>query len=294
MKIFLSSYSTTTLRAYRRIFPDARVNALRSFGGSEGDHGNFLKNRQFIDEVGLDSGAWTANRQGPDADFNINRETYADFLDMMAPHFDIYFNFDIDFSSNGFEQNLENQRYLERRGFHPVPVVHDLYGSEIAYYIDQGYPTVAIGSTQVQTVEDIIEPVNKLYEAGVKVFLCGTTRYSFLAQLPIWGADSSTWHQAGATGYILYWNHRSNRLDKTEQIHLAKGQGQTDNKTYLHDYEHRDEVLDYLQNTFGFDHYNLLGSDQYLNRQIVNVHHFVEMQRRVTADHKRLGFRVGD
>ena len=300
MHIFNSSLSTRALLAYHRHFPDSKVNALRSFGASEGDHREFLKHRSLLNKVGLDSGAFSAQSPGSDKRINITPETHRDILRLVASNVDFYFNFDNDFKPEGVEQNLENLLHLEGEGFRPVPVVHDLYGSEIQHYIDRGYPMVAIGSTQVKTVEDIRDPVNTLYNAGAKIFLFGTTRYGFLSPLPIWGADSSTWHRMAASGCILYWNPRSDKPDKpdkpdkTEYIHLDKQSRTAGKELYLDDHPHRADVLAHLAQNFGFDEYDLLGKDRYVNREVVNIHYYVELQERITAEHKLLGFEVGD
>jgi hypothetical protein len=88
----------------------------------------------------------------------------------VGSHFDFYFNFDEDYSREGFDVNLANQLDLENAGLTPVPVVHDCYGGEIPYYIanKHKYPIVAIGSGELEkaNVTVLKRIVDNLYSNG--------------------------------------------------------------------------------------------------------------------------------
>ena len=126
---------------------------------------------------------------------------------MTAPYYDLIFNFDEDFTAAGFQTNWTNQRTLEADGHEIIPVIHDISGDEVDFYINERYPCVAIGSGELEKceLEKLSPVVNKLYDDKVKVHFLGAAKYRLLSQLPVHSCDSSSWTQAGARGYIWYW-----------------------------------------------------------------------------------------
>ena len=49
------------------------------------------------------------------------------YLQEHSHRFDIYFNFDTDFSDHGFSHNIANQIKMEQAGLLPVPVIHNIF-----------------------------------------------------------------------------------------------------------------------------------------------------------------------
>ena len=70
---------------------------------------------------------------------------------------------------------MKNMKKLEKAGLKVVPVVHNYKGFEIDYYIDQGYPIVALGSSPHKKLKNIKPAAEKLFNAGVRVHLLGVT-----------------------------------------------------------------------------------------------------------------------
>jgi len=136
--------SLQVLVRYRELFPDEKMNVLRSFAIRDNDIAAFCKRfRPFIGSLILDSGTWTLNQAS--SSIPISVEKFIAYLRIAAKYFDFYFNFDSNFESDGFDENYANQLKIEESGFNPVPVVHDVEGDEIQIYIDKGYRRVALG-----------------------------------------------------------------------------------------------------------------------------------------------------
>jgi hypothetical protein len=85
----------------------------------------------------------------------ISFSNYKRHVVLFGGQYDHYFNFDADFNDDAFESNLGYQLDMEREGLNPIPVIHDIFGREIDYYIQRGYQRVALGSKQIRTLEQL-------------------------------------------------------------------------------------------------------------------------------------------
>jgi hypothetical protein len=179
MKLFLSSIDIFPLKWYWERFPNAKPNLFKSYGHPSSDYSLlFTTYRSKIGMLALDSGAWTLNNSiKPKMPITI--EGYREYLRHSSKNYDFYFNFDEDFTENGFNANWSNQVNLEKAELTPVPVVHNICNHEIDFYIERGYKLVALGSTQIVDRVSLETPAQKLHDAGVKVHLFGTTNINY-------------------------------------------------------------------------------------------------------------------
>ena len=222
MKLYQASLNLRVLKKHYELFPDKMLNVLRSFGVLKNENFGFMEtHRSKIDSLVLDSGTWPLNNTESSSS-SVSLEGYMSYLSNFHRYFDYYFNFDSDHSIDGFETNINNQIELEEAGLNPVPVIHDIYGEEVDCYIDNGYTMVAIGSSQVNSPDDIESVVDKLYAAGIKIHLFGRSSYRFLAPYPLYSCDSTTWALTGGYGYMHYWNPNKKSNDKTDKIYLEE------------------------------------------------------------------------
>ena len=151
MKIFHSELTTEAVLRYKQLQPGKPLRALISYGRRDIHHSNLMLGyRHCIDGLIMDSGTFTLNQNLRKYWDSITFEGYRAYLSQFADKVDFYFNFDEDFSANGFERNFGYQIDLEHAGFSPVPVVHDCYGPEIQTYIDHGHKLIAIGSGELK------------------------------------------------------------------------------------------------------------------------------------------------
>lgn len=290
MKIFQASFNEDILLKYLEFYPDRKPNVLISFGILNTNFESFLiKNRGKIGGIILDCGAWTLNSSKGVTHISLN--SYIKYLKRFGHLFDFYFSLDEDFEETGFGTNVYNQSRLEDEGLTPVPVVHDLYGSEIDYYIENKYPIVAIGSKQAKNISHLSIVIGKFYKAGIKVHLFGNSSYKYISKLPIFYCDSSSWAQAGAFGRINYWNPQIRNEDKTDAIYVGEYQRTNDKggKTFM-TYEFKLELKQYLKDNFDITYSDLLGPNGALLKQIVNLHYYMELEKITNDKHQKLGF----
>jgi len=292
--IYLASFNTKALMAYHAIHPTEKLNVLVSFGRLKRDIADFVfHHRSKLNSVVLDSGVWTLNSNPEMYRDQINLRAYQSYLKEVGRYFDFYFNFDEVMSVDGFDQNYGNQLVLEAAGLKPVPVVHDSYGDEVQLYIDRGYDLVALGSSEVRDadVAELYRIVNRFYSQGIKVHLLGSTDYQKLAYLPVYSCDSSTWNHAGSRGHILYWNPNKPGFDKTDLVCLVKERIARLQQNPIETYSQRYELESYLEQEFGYSTDDLTGSHGWFYRHLVNIHYFVQLEKRIAAQHCVLGYR---
>jgi hypothetical protein len=221
----------------------------------------------------------------------ITLEGYKNYAQDFGSYFDFYFNFDSNFTDEGFGANLSNQIYLEKAGLHPVPVIHDIYGNEIPYYIERKYPLVALGSSQITDIYSLEMIVDRLQRAGIQIHLFGNSTFEFLFSLPIFSCDSTAWVKTGAFGSIKYWNPKKEGRDKTDDIYLEEYLNNfAKAKNSISTYKYRNDLKEYLHKTFGITLEDLLGSSGKFYQQLVNTHHFNKLEERINQIHQQKGF----
>jgi len=292
MMIYNSSLSLDILRKYKELFPDSKINVLRSFAVLDNDVALLCKRlRPYIGGLILDSGTWTLNQAPAAIAANITVEKYIAYLRIAAKYFDFYFNFDSNFEPDGFEENYTNQLKIEASGFSPVPVVHDIEGKEIQTYIDRDYRRVALGSRQIKTLTTLEKVMLKFAGTGIKVHLFGQTKFDLLANVPIHSCDTAMWAREGGWGKIRYWNPQKDGENKTDRLYLEEyiNTDQADGIT-LSKYQYRKEFEAFLWDTFKLEYGDLIGKDRAINKALVNLHYFVQLEKIITDIHKKKGF----
>ena len=290
MLIYQSSLDSGILNCYFRIIGQ-RVSALLSYAILGNDTFDMAHtHRDKLISLVLDSGSWTDQR----SPFPTDIDEYIEYLGTAAKYFDFYINLDQDFSEDVFSDvNLANLLKMEKKGLKPVPVIHSLYTGEIEYYLDRDYPIVALGSsyaTRLDALKFVFEKFEK--KPDVKIHIFGTTNYDNLIEIPAYSVDSSSWGTQGKFGKIAYWNPESEETDKTEYIYV-RGYYHLDKppKHHFVAYWCKRQLDEYLEKTFNFTYHDLLlEKTGYYNIQIVNMHHYVELEKRITAEHRKRGF----
>ena len=292
MKIHQASLNKRTLLEHNKLFSDRKVSVLRSFGMLSKEEKDFThKHRNKVDSLIFDSGTFTLNYATGGNTKYITLQNYIDYMKLFGKLYDYYFNFDSDFRDIGFEINLYNLKTMEEYGLTPVPVVHDIWGSEISYYIDNGYKIVALGSAQIRSLETLGFVMDFFKGTGIKIHLLGNTTFEFLANFPIHFCDSAMWARKGGFGYILYWNLKKQGENKTDSIYMEEYiQTKIDNRIIFSNYEFQSDLIDYLWNTFGLTHQDLLGEEGSYNKMLVNMHYYIELESIINRIHKRKGF----
>jgi len=292
MKLYLASLNLWVFQRYRKLFPDCKLNILRSFAilNSE-DYAFCVKYRDKIDSMILDSGTWTLNNAKADNRKIFTVSNYIPYAKFVESYHDNIANFDSNFTPEGFENNYYNQLLLEEAGLHPVPVVHDIYGEEIDLYLNKGYDYIALGSSQITKFDDLAHAMERFEGTGVKIHLFGSTKFEFLTPFPLYSSDSAMWGRAGGYGNIYYWNPKKEGANKTDKIYMEeylKADGKK--RVTFTNYEFQKDLILYLQQDLGVTYQDLMGTEGSYYKMLVNTHYFVKLEERVNRIHKQKGF----
>ena len=292
MKLYHASLSLEVFLTYHKLFPDKKLSVLKSFGNIDNKMKAFFKtHRDKMESLIFDSGTWTLNNAKTDLRQRITLPNYENYVAEFGHHFDFYFNFDSNFISDSNETNYQNQIVLEGYGLEPVPVVHDIKGDEIDHYIDKGYSIVALGSTQIKSVDTLDDVMNKFKGTGIKVHLFGNTKFDFISNFPIYSCDSTAWANTGGYGYIKYWNPKKEGRNKTDTIYMEEYlDHNAKHKLIFSNYEYREDLENYLHKTLGVTERDLLSSGGAYCKQLVNLHFYVQLEKIVNQIHQDKGF----
>jgi len=154
--------------------------------------------KDFIDQgskVFIDSGGFTARIQGTP----ISVEEYAEFLERNRAGWTWCANLDV----MDPEETLANQKYLESKGFDPIPVFHyseiKLGRKDLMEYYCKNYPYVAIGgvaaTVRSATIKkqyfDFCFHIALKYKTKLHGF--GVTDPDSLLEYPWYSCDSTSW-----------------------------------------------------------------------------------------------------
>ncbi len=296
MNLYLSSFTAKHLEAYIAFFPKEKLNILVSYGLRNKSIAAFLfKYANNINSLILDSGTFTLNfAQKKATREKIDFTGYRAFLRELGHLFDYVFNFDSEFDEYGQVQNDRHMDILLGDGHKVVPVVHTYTEREVSHYLKQNHPIIALGYSKDKSKANIEKCCNQIHDAGAKAHVLGVSTWNRLAHTPVAYCDSSSWVQHGMYGCIQYWNE-SRKVkpdsDKTDSIRfLDTISAKKTDKPYYHNYDYLDELDSWIKETFGWEDYVLPNIENKDKRTLVNIHYFVQLQKRITEHHAKLGF----
>jgi len=301
MKLYHAALFPKIFFKINNLFPDEKLNILLSYANTDYSVEFFcLKYRDKVGGIILDSGTWTANHSKSIFPGSVTVGGFINYLLTCKelythPLFDEYFSFDIDHGNKGFGINYQNYLSMIKAGLSPTYVIHDIYGDEISYFVDKGVKRVALGSAQIKTLETLDYVMNKLKPAGVSVHLFGHTKFDFISNFPIDSCDSAGWAYTGVFGDIKVWNPKKDGINKTDQIYLEEySDTGTKHKITLSNYEYRDDLENFLHDTFKMSSWDLLKEhDGNYNKMLVNAYYYSQLEKIVNQIHKDKGFNTG-
>lgn len=295
MRLYNASLYLSVFLRYQRIFPNKKIHILRSFGLPSRDNNGFLiTHKKKSGSIILDSGTWSLNNRKSGQKYKITLKGYMEYLRSFGHLVDFYFNYDSNFTDDGFATNVDNQMRLEDVGLKPVPVVHDIDGDEIEHYIERQYPIVALGSSQIKNLETLLHVIDRFEGTGVKLHLFGNTTFDFLTCAPIYSCDSVGWANTGKYGFIRYWNPAKRGANKADKIYLEQYVDPDDpeDKVTYSSYKFKGDLDRYLADTFGLNYEDLISLDSASNTMLVNLHFYVQLEEIVNEIHRKKGFPV--
>lgn len=289
MRLYHASLTLKVLKKYYELFAEP-LNVLLSIALIGGETSGFLiDNRHMVNSIVADSGAWSVAK----SKLTFLIDALISYLRLWGHLFDFYFNFDTDFTEQGFTTNYSNQQRMEMAGLSPVPVVHNFHNFEIDFYLSfKKYPWLALGSAQSKNFDDFRYAVDRIkwQDSKVKVHWFGGSRYEWLIQTPVASCDTSSWAKTGAFGDIYYWNDKMEGVYKGHSIRVGGYMKDKDDGSYhIMTYPWRKELEEYLHINFRFELGDLFGYDDKLNMQLINTRYFAELEKRINAEREKRG-----
>ena len=281
MKLFLASMNIKVLAKFYAIF-GIKINILLSYAYKNAAFSKFMvQDRDKIEGLILDSGAWTLNNKKYNSKIMDVPKGLIFYFQDVEQYFNYTFNYDSDFSVGGFKTyNYCNQLEMEKAGLSPVPVVHDYYGkTEINHYIKRGYKRVALGSFEGRDYDAISYATKRLKDHGIKVHVFKMGSYATLSRLPIDSADASSWSQHAKFGCIILWNPNKPGEDKTQIFRMPDYLiRENKNVPYFDEYPLRDEIEELIYDTTSITYDDLMGLDANLYRHVLNSYYYTQIQ----------------
>jgi len=289
MKFYHASMSSRVLKRHWELFNEP-INVLLSYAYAGSDFLEILlKYRMMVISIILDSGAWSV-AQGV---ANLSLAGLISYLKINGHLFDRYFNFDTDFSNNGFANNIVNQIKMEKAGLGPIPVAHNLFDGEIDYYVQSGkYNYIALGSSQTTNFDDLAYAVYRIKKGNpdIRIHWFGGSKFEWLCNLPIASCDTTSWASTGKFGFIRYWNPIAEGFNKGHSIYTSGVIKNVEPGKYEYvTYPWRKDLDKYLHDTFSLTFHDLCGYDSAYDMQLINTRFFVEQERRINEERVKRG-----
>lgn len=282
------------LKELEIIYPNRKINVLRSFAVNNQD--NHLFCNGLIPNIGSqmeDSGAFTLNNANYTDEKQVSLPNYMDHLKLYGNNFNYYSNFDKNFTSNGFSENLKALRIMETEELKPFPVVHDYFVKEVDYYVNNKYDFIALGGVRIngskkqyRSNDHIKAAFKRIPSDRVRVHLFGASSFNNIIKLPLYSCDSSSWAQNNKYGYVLYWNPNKSGLNKTEKLYFLDKNSdyfRTDRK-YWEKAPFRKELEDFSE-SLGITYSSLMGHQSAHYRQLFNTIYYLTIEEVITQFH---------
>lgn len=243
--------------------------------------------RHMSGSIICDSGAFGVYKKTS----NLTLSKVISFFKSWYFKFDLYFNFDNDFSADSFDNNYESYQKMLKAGLNPVPVIHNFYNGEIAFYMKHHKcEWLALGSAQTKRFKDVefaVKTIKKL-SPDTKIHLFGRCDYEWLCKLPIDSCDIATPQIVAGLGYMLYWNEDKKGVDKTEKIYIGgRMKNLKPSEQHYKTHPKRDALDAYLKDEFKFEYRNLVGYNGAEKIQLINVRYYTELQKRINEHRTR-------
>jgi hypothetical protein len=173
-----------------------------------------VKNRKV--SLFLDSGAFGAWTHGQ----TIDIDKYIEFIKKNEDCIEIYANLDV---IGNAQATWDNQKYMEKAGLHPLPVVHTAREDPkwIRRYLRAGYDYIGLGGiAKAATRRALVQLLDEFFSLNicddkgmpkVKVHGFGVSSPLMMFRYPWYSVDSTTWVMTSRHGFIFIPNRRGGK-----------------------------------------------------------------------------------
>lgn len=143
-------------------------------------------------------------------DFADYMDRYADFVLTYEDMIEVYATVDV---INNPELTYKAQKYLEKKGIHPIPVLH--FGTDLKWlhrYLDEGYQYIALGGLKGIGRQGFVQWADRIFDVlcstpdrlpRVKVHGFAVTAIKVMLRYPWYSVDSTTWCVYARNGVVM-------------------------------------------------------------------------------------------
>lgn len=246
-----------------------------------------------IKKMALDSGTFGLQKPNPPYDAHTLFHRLIEFAKGNSDLCDLIFNFDLNFTSIGFEENYDYLMQLCAAGIDAIPVTHDILNREYGRFIAAGFTKIAIGQdANRKNVELLRERVVDMTMSGVShIHLLGVGTPEKLLSIPIGSCDASSYIQYAKFGIVNYWDNQLDSNNKSQQftVPIYKDTVQKSPNGGRSIGEHKERLLRILTD-WGIDisWNDLLSESSVFFIELINMLYYLEVERACTEMHNQL------
>lgn len=177
---------------------------------------NLYERYKGMEEIFLDSGAYSAYHQG----IEIDLQEYITFI--KNQNLTLYANLDV---IGSWQKTLENQTTMERAGLHPLPVWHMKDPFEALKLLCKDYGYVGLSVSQSESSALRARTAAMIFESfpDTKFHMFALTQPKLLIEHPFYSTDSTTWLNSGKYGALITpWGYLHIEKDVKSSHHFLK------------------------------------------------------------------------
>ena len=157
---------------------------------------NLYEHYKGMEEIFLDSGAYSAYHQGVEIDL----QEYITFI--KNQNLTLYANLDV---IGSWQKTLENQTTMERAGLHPLPVWHMKDPFDALKQLCKDYQYVGLSVSQSESTHTRAQVASTIFESfpDTKFHCFALTQPKLMIEHPFYSVDSTTWLNSGKYGALI-------------------------------------------------------------------------------------------
>lgn len=151
--------------------------------------------------------------------FTEYREAYIRFVKKNDKYLSGYINLDV---INNAEMTYQSQKYMERRGCHPIPVFHIVNDIKwLKRYLEEGHKYICLASISPDRFSVVAPTLNEVWsnvltdDEGmplIKIHGLACTSWDLLMNYPWYSVDSAAWVKRAAFGGVYFPRKKNNKF----------------------------------------------------------------------------------
>jgi hypothetical protein len=201
---YLAQWGSRNVQQVAEVVAPLRAPLLLSFHYFR-DHGiaDLFADCDPMPRIFLDSGAFSAATKG----VKIDVGEYAAYIERNLPHIEVYANLDV---IGDHKRTRANQRYLEKRGLHPLSVFHAHEPWEVLRDLVGQYAYIGLGGIAIKRTQRFAPWIKQCFGVAgdTKLHGFGVSNWMLLRAFPWHSVDHTSWGSGFRFGAIPVFDSR--------------------------------------------------------------------------------------